>query len=133
MQCLNPTIYKQFLNRTMEIYGKYITFAFHPRSLEGSAPPTKGEQERFGFNDISSALAGTIEAIQNALQPQSKPLTHRNMVELIEQAVNKGNIQLKEEIQGNLVILKDSIVTEANEHAEKFTTNLAKKMEHLEK
>ena len=32
-----------------------------------------------------------------------------------------------------MIKLKDSIVKEANEHAEKFTTNLAKKMEHLKK
>ena len=85
-------MYKQFLNRTREIYGKYVTFAPHPRSLERSAPPIKEEQEQFEFNDINSALAGTIEAIQNAPQPQSKPLTHGDMVEFVEQAVSKGNI-----------------------------------------
>ena len=63
LQCLNPIVYKEFLYKTREIYGKYVTFAPHPRSLEGSVPPTKEEQEQFGFNDISSALASTIEAI----------------------------------------------------------------------
>ena len=47
--------------------------------------------------------------------------------------MNKGNQQLKEEIQGDLIKLKDNIVKEANKHAEKLTTNLAKKMEHLKK
>ena len=47
--------------------------------------------------------------------------------------MNKGNLQLKGEIQGDLIKLKDSIVKEANKHAEKLTKNLAKKMEHLKK
>ena len=99
MQCLNPTVYKQFLHKTREIYGKYVTFAPHRRSLEGTALPTKEEHDQFGFNDISSTLAsGIIEAIKNAPQPQIKPLSHGDMVDLIDQAVSKGNQELKEEI-----------------------------------
>ena len=76
LQCLNPTVYKQFLYKTREIYGKYVTFAPHLRSLEGTAPPTKEKHDQFGFNDISSTLASTIEAIKNAPQPQIKRLSH---------------------------------------------------------
>ena len=37
-------------------------------------------------------------------------------MDLVEQVVNKGNQQLKEKIQGDLIKLKDNIVKEANEH-----------------
>ena len=91
VQCLNLTVYKQYMYKTKEICGKYVTFTPHPRSIEGIAPPTKDELEELGLNDINTTLAGTIEALQNALQPHAKNLTHGEMVELVEKVVNKGN------------------------------------------
>ena len=89
VQCFNPIVYKQHLYKTKEICRKYVTFTPHLRSLEGTSSLTKDELEQFGLNDINRILVGTIEAIQNALQPQGKNLTHGEMKEIVEQAMRK--------------------------------------------
>ena len=70
VQCLNAIVYRQWVGKTVEIFGKHVNFAPHPKSLQGAIPPTKEEQEKFGFCDISTAIADTLEATRNA--PQSK-------------------------------------------------------------
>ena len=70
IECLNATFYHQFVNQTHKIHSTHITFTPHPRSLEGSLKPSKEEKERHGFCDINTALANTIEAIQNAPSAQ---------------------------------------------------------------
>ena len=44
----------------------------HLKSLQGTIPPTKDEQEILGFCDISTTTADTLEATRNALQNKTK-------------------------------------------------------------
>ena len=66
IECLNATVYHQFVNKTHKIHNSHVAFTPHPKSLEGSLPPTEDQQKQFGFCDINSALVNTLEAIQNA-------------------------------------------------------------------
>ena len=72
MECLYPTVYRQYVNKTLRIHNSHVTFTPHPKSLEGSLPPSDEQQKLFGFCDINTALANTLEAIQNAPSTQSK-------------------------------------------------------------
>ena len=66
IECLNPTVYRQFVNKTIRIHNSHVTFTPHPKSLEGTLPPTDEQQKLFGFCDINTALVNTLEALQNA-------------------------------------------------------------------
>jgi hypothetical protein len=41
VECLNPIVYKQFLDKTIPILGSYVEFIPHPKSLEGTILPTE--------------------------------------------------------------------------------------------
>jgi hypothetical protein len=41
IECLNPIVYKQFLNKTIPTLGSYVEFTPHPKSLEGSSLPNE--------------------------------------------------------------------------------------------
>lgn len=70
IECLNATVYHQFVNKTYKIHNSHVTFTPHPKSLEGTLPPTEEQQKQFGFCNINSALVNTLEAIQNASSSQ---------------------------------------------------------------
>ena len=104
MQCLNAIVYRQWAGKTVEIFGKHVTFAPYPKSLQGAIPPTKEEQEKVGFCDISTAIADTLEATGNApqLKRKQKMVTHEDLDALVETALDKRNGQLKLELQTEL-------------------------------
>ena len=96
VQCLNAIVYRQWVGKTVEIFGKHVSFTPHPKSLQGAIPPTKEEQEKLGFCDISTAIADTLEATRNAPQNKGKStmITHDHLDTLVETAMNKRNDQL---------------------------------------
>ena len=96
VQCLNAIVYKQWVGKTVEIFGKHVSFVPHPKSLQGAIPPTKEEQEKLGFCDISTAIVDTLEATRNAPQNKGKNtmITHEDLDALVETAIDKRNGQL---------------------------------------
>ena len=44
IECLNATVYHQFVNKTHKIHNSHVTFTPHPKSLEGTLPPTEEQQ-----------------------------------------------------------------------------------------
>lgn len=90
---LNPIVYKQFLDKTIPILGSYVEFTPHPKSLEGIVPPTEEQLKQFGFQDNNTALANTIEALENRIA-SSSGLTKED----VEAIVEKGGKKLKREI-----------------------------------
>jgi hypothetical protein len=134
VQCLNAIVYRQWVGKTVEIFGKHVNFAPHPKSLQGAIPPTKEEQEKFGFCDISTAIADTLEATRNAPQSKGKAsiITHDELGTLIETAIDKRNDQLKSELKTELTAelhkeigeLKKEVALEADAREERITRNL---------
>jgi hypothetical protein len=108
VECLNPIVYKQFLDKTIPILGSYVEFTPHPKRLEGTAPPTEEQLKQFGFQDNNTALANTIEALENRTATNSG-LTKED----IEAIVEKGGKKLKREI-----------LDEAQAYAEKLHDNM---------
>ena len=56
-QLLNPYIYRKFLNKTFPIGRHFMEIAPHRKSLEGSNPPSAAQIQKWGFNNMNSALA----------------------------------------------------------------------------
>ena len=117
VECLNPIVYKQFLNKTIPILGSYVESTPHPKSLEGIAPPTEEQFKQFGFQDNNIALANTIEALENKTATSSR-LTKED----IEAIVEKGGKKLKREI-----------LDEAQAYAEKLHDNMKEDILEIQK
>ena len=104
VQCLNAIVYRQWVGKTVEIFGKHVSFTPHPKSLQGAIPPTKEEQEKLGFCDISTAIADTLEATRNAPQHKGKGkiVTHEELDALVENAMDNRNEKLMVELKTEL-------------------------------
>ena len=134
VQCLNAIVYRQWVGKTIEIFGKHVTFAPHPKSLQGAIPPTKDEQEKLGFCDITTAIADTLEATRNAPQGKGKShmVTRDDLNALVETAIDKRNDQLKVELKTEITAelhkemgdFKKAVSVEADVREERITKNL---------
>jgi hypothetical protein len=112
VQCLNAAVYKKYVKQNHLILGKYIEFFPHPRSLDGIDVPSPIELTRLGFSDVNTALANTIQAMENA---PSKGYTKADLSKMVEEAVNKGAVEIRKEMS----LLKEEIVEEAKVYADK--------------
>ena len=134
VQCLNAIVYRQWVGKTVEIFGKHVSFTPHPKSLQGAIPPTKEEQEKLGFCDITTAIADTLEATRNAPQNKGKNsiLTRDDLDALVETAMDKRNGQLISELKTELTAeihkeigeFKEEVSLEAEVREERITRNL---------
>ena len=134
VQCLNAIVYRQWVGKTVEIFGKHVSFAPHPKSLQGAIPPTKEEQEKLGFCDITTTIADTLEATCNAPQNKGKStmITHDDLDALVETAMDKRNGQLIIELKSELTAelhkemgeFKKEVSLEADVREERITRNL---------
>ena len=134
VQCLNAIVYRQWVSKTVEIFGKHVSFTPHPKSLQGAIPPTKEEQEKPGVCDISTAIADTLEATRNAPQSKGKAnmITHDELGALMETAIDKRHGQLKLELKAELSVelhkeigeLKKEVALEADTREERITRSL---------
>ena len=105
-------MYKQYVKQNHPILGKYVEFSPHPRSLDGIDAPTAEELVRLGFTDVNTALANTIQALENA---PSKGYTKADLGKMVEEAVNKGAMEIRKEMR----IFQRGNVEEAKVYADK--------------
>ena len=111
VQCLNSFVYKKFVKKNEKILGKYAEFTPHPKSLDGINAPSKEELVRLGFSDVNTALANTIQALENG--PHHN-VSNKDLNKMVEAAVKKGT----DEIRKEMVSLKGEIVQEAKVYAD---------------
>jgi hypothetical protein len=130
IECLSPIVYRQYLDKTIAILGKYLEFTPHPRSLEGVAPPSQEEIKKFRFCDNNQTLVDTLEAVQNA-PPSSSSVTKDDIIAIVEGAVENGNKRLKKEMHKEMDTLKEIVVEQANSYAEQLTDNLKMELEDV--
>ena len=93
VQCLNAAVYKKFVKKNTKLLGKYIEFTPHPKSLDGINAPSQEELTRLGFSDVNTALANTVEALENA---PSKGLTRQEVKTMMEGESSKLRKELAE-------------------------------------
>ena len=126
IECLNPTVYRQFVNKTHKIHNSHVTFTPHPKSLEGTLPPLEEQQKQFGFCDINTTLANTLEAIQNAPSNQGKkPRVEEELTTEFKKDLKKElKAELTMEFKEELATQKEDIITTANTFAQRLNSNL---------
>ena len=79
--------------------------------MDGINAPSNEELVRLGFQDVNTALANTIEAIENAT---SKDYNKVDLEKMIEKAIIQGTDDIRQE----MVTLKKDIVKEARKYAD---------------
>ena len=110
IECLNPTVYRQYVNKTHKIHNSHITFTPHLKSLEGTLPPSEEQHKQFGFCDINTTLVNTLEAIQNAPSSQgTKPRVEKQVITKFKEELK---IKLKKELKAELTTkFKEELAT----------------------
>ena len=78
---LNAAVYKKFVKKNTKLLGKYIEFTPHPKSLDGINAPSPTELTKLGFSDVNTALANTVEALENA---PTNGLTRQEVRKMVE-------------------------------------------------
>ena len=86
VQCLNAAVYKKFVKENAKLLGKYVEFTPHPKSLDGINAPSLVELSRLGFSDVNTALANTVEALENA---PYKGITRQEVKTILEEESSK--------------------------------------------
>ena len=81
IQCLNAVVYKKFVKKNAKLLDKYVEFTPNPKSLDGINAPSQTELTKLGFLDINTALASTVEALENA---PSNGLTRQEVKRMLE-------------------------------------------------
>jgi hypothetical protein len=71
-------MYKQYVRKTVKLLHTYVKFIPHPRSLDGTSPPTEDMLKEFGFVEVNTAIANALTAIANTHPPPSLALSINN-------------------------------------------------------
>jgi len=74
-----------------------VEFQPHPNSLDGTTKPNDETLQKWGVLDINTALAKTIEAIQNTASTCAlkQSLNREELSALVEEVVAKENSKLR--------------------------------------
>ena len=130
IECFNPTVYRQFVNKTHKIHNSQVSFTPHPKNLEGTMPPSEEQQKMFGFCNINTALVNTLEAIQNApsnlgKKPREEKEAMSEFKEVLKTKLKKElKAELTTEFKEELATHKAEIITTANTYALNLNSNL---------
>lgn len=132
IECLNATVYKQFLRKSVKLNGKWIELQPHPNSLNGSARPDDATLRKLGFANIDTAMANTIAALQNAPNTAPKPLTKKDITAIVEEVVTKENNKLRHEFKADMTTLHSEMSAEAKDYADQKHLELQTPLTNLE-
>jgi hypothetical protein len=139
MQCLNPIVYRQFVNKTLPIGGHYVEFKPHWKSLEGAEPPSEDILRKYGYLDTNVALVNTVETLKNQAPAQSS-ITKEDIETIVgsimEEAMEKGGKKLKKELQKEtkeeMVAFEATIVKAANTYATNLHEDVKKQIRDIQ-
>ena len=114
---------QEVCKKNHKICNKYIELFPHPKRLDGISKPSNEELTRLGFNDVTTALANTVEAMENV---SSKALGKNDINKIVEEAVAKDTAIVRTEMQTmetRLTTQAKNFVTYAAEKAAKALKN----------
>jgi DNA topoisomerase VI subunit B len=105
----------------------YTKFTPHPRSLDGTSPPTEEMIREFDFSKVNSALANALTAITNSSaanmsQPSRSGVTLEQVTTLITEAKGK----MKE----YLAQMKEEAIIETHTYIDIVTEDLKEKLDN---
>ena len=131
VELLNIPIYKKFVNKTHKLQSKYVCFNPHPRSLDGTATPTEEMLCEWGFHDLNTTLANTVEAMENATTttPKQKTTTKGEISTMVKDAIAAGAQTFKHEIKADMQVMKEDILAESHTYTDIMTQDLRSRIE----
>ena len=129
VQCLSAAVYKKFVKNSHNICNKYVKFARQPRSLDSIYKPSGEKLTRLEFNDVNTALANTIDAMENA---PSNTLEKKDINKIVEETVAKGTAIVRTEMQTMETRLTSQAKIFATYAAQKVAKALKKEMATLQ-
>jgi hypothetical protein len=130
VKLLNTPIYKKFVTKTHKLQSKYVRFNLHPQSLDGTAAPSEEALQEWGFKDLNTALAGTVEALENATTtPKQRPAAKGEILTLVKEAIAAGTQTLKLELKADMHTLREDILAESHTYTDIMTQDLRSKIE----
>jgi hypothetical protein len=122
VELFNVHVYKKFTKKTHKLQNQYVHFNPHPRSLNGTTAPSKDTLREWGFLDVNTALASTVEAIENATTtPKRKTGTKEEISTLLKEAIAEGNQTLKQDLRADMQSLREDVLTEAHTYTNIMT------------
>jgi hypothetical protein len=128
VELLNAPVYKKFVKKTHKLHNKYVRFNPHP--IDGSAAPLEETFKELGFQDMNTALASTVEAIENTTAPsKQKGIAKAEISTLMKEAIVEGNQQLKQELQADMQTMREDILTESYTYTNIMTEDLRTKID----
>jgi hypothetical protein len=92
-----------------------------PRSLDGLAAPSEETLKECGFNDLNTALANIVEALENATPAPKRAGTKEDITTMFKDAIAEGNQTFKRELKVDMKNLKEDILTEAHTYTDIMT------------
>jgi hypothetical protein len=119
VELLNTHVYKKFTKKSHKLQNQYVWFNPHPRSLDVSSAPSEDTLHEWGFLDVKTALASTVEAIENVVAaPKRRTGTKEEISTLLKEAIAEGNQTLKQELRADMQSLHEDVIAGAeNIHA----------------
>jgi hypothetical protein len=129
MECQFPTTYKQHVKQTVKLHNKYVKFTPHLRSMDGANAPSEDTLEKFGFLDVNTALANTIQAIQNVQGPIAssngkKDVTCEELTAFVKEKISEEHQQLKITLTGEVRDMQEATLAAAREYTDRVTSDL---------
>jgi hypothetical protein len=73
LEVANPIVYKQYLCKTAKMLHMHVKFTPHPRSLDGTSPPSEASLKEFGFFEVNTAIANAFNVITNGETAKANP------------------------------------------------------------
>jgi hypothetical protein len=130
IELLNASVYKKFVKSTHKIQSKYIKLNPHPRSLDGSATPPAATLQELGFQDLNTALANTVVAMENATTaPKRSSVPKEELTSLVKDAIAEGNQNLKREIKADMQTLREDILAKSHTYTDIMTQDMRAKID----
>ena len=123
IQYLSAALYKKIINKIHKICSKYVEFSPHPKSLDGISKASNEKLIRLGFNDVITAFANTVEAMENA---PSNALEKNDINKIVEEVVAKGTAIVRDEMhtmETHLITQAKNFVTYVADKAAKTLKN----------
>jgi hypothetical protein len=97
--------------------------------MDGANVPSKDTLRKFGFLDVNTALANTVQAIQNAQGPLAsssgkKDVTCEELTAFVKEMINEEHQQLKITLTGEVRDMQVAILAAAREYTDRVTNDL---------
>ena len=108
-----------------------MRFNPHPRSLDRTAATIEEMLCEWGFHDLNTALANTMEALENATTapPKQRTTTKGEISTMVKNAIAAGAQTLKQEIRADMQTMKEDILAESHIYTDIMTQDLRGKIE----